>query len=75
MAAELFAFVGIAALVIVTPGQDTALTIRNTLLGARRAGTPTPGPGRRPPSGISQQAGEPEDGGVLHEPVAAVRSR
>jgi threonine/homoserine/homoserine lactone efflux protein len=41
MAAELIAFVGIAALVIVTPGQDTALTIRNTLLGGRRAGTAT----------------------------------
>jgi threonine/homoserine/homoserine lactone efflux protein len=35
---ELAAFLGIAALVIVTPGQDTALTIRNTLLGGRRAG-------------------------------------
>jgi threonine/homoserine/homoserine lactone efflux protein len=35
------AFVGIAALVIVTPGQDTALTIRNTLLGGRRAGVRT----------------------------------
>jgi threonine/homoserine/homoserine lactone efflux protein len=32
------AFVGIAALVIVTPGQDTALTIRNSLLGGRRSG-------------------------------------
>jgi threonine/homoserine/homoserine lactone efflux protein len=35
---ELAAFLGIAALVIVTPGQDTALTIRNTLLGGRRPG-------------------------------------
>ena len=35
---ELVAFVGISALVIVTPGQDTALTIRNTLLGGRPAG-------------------------------------
>jgi threonine/homoserine/homoserine lactone efflux protein len=35
---ELAAFVGISALVIVTPGQDTALTIRNTLLGGRAAG-------------------------------------
>ncbi len=33
------AFLGISALVIVTPGQDTALTIRNTLLGGRRGGT------------------------------------
>jgi threonine/homoserine/homoserine lactone efflux protein len=32
------AFLGISALVIVTPGQDTALTIRNTLVGGRRAG-------------------------------------
>lgn len=32
------AFLGISALVIVTPGQDTALTIRNTLLGGRRGG-------------------------------------
>jgi threonine/homoserine/homoserine lactone efflux protein len=31
------AFLGISALVIVTPGQDTALTIRNALLGGRRA--------------------------------------
>jgi threonine/homoserine/homoserine lactone efflux protein len=35
---SLAAFLGIAAVVIVTPGQDTALTIRNTLLGGRRAG-------------------------------------
>ena len=34
----LLAFVGISLLVIVTPGQDTALTIRNALLGGRRAG-------------------------------------
>jgi threonine/homoserine/homoserine lactone efflux protein len=32
------AFVGVSAVVIVTPGQDTALTIRNTLLGGRRGG-------------------------------------
>jgi threonine/homoserine/homoserine lactone efflux protein len=36
--AHLFAFLGVSALVIVTPGQDTALTIRNTLAGGRRAG-------------------------------------
>jgi threonine/homoserine/homoserine lactone efflux protein len=36
--AELLAFLGIAVVVIVTPGQDTALTIRNTLAGGRRAG-------------------------------------
>ena len=35
--AQFLAFLGIAILVIVTPGQDTALTIRNTLLGGRRA--------------------------------------
>lgn len=34
-------FLGISALVIVTPGQDTALTIRNTLLGHRRCGVVT----------------------------------
>ena len=38
---ELAAFLGIAILVIVTPGQDTALTIRNTLLGGRAAGVAT----------------------------------
>ena len=35
------AFVGISIVVIVTPGQDTALTIRNSLLGGRRAGIVT----------------------------------
>jgi threonine/homoserine/homoserine lactone efflux protein len=35
------AFVGISAVVILTPGQDTALTIRNTLLGGRPAGLAT----------------------------------
>jgi threonine/homoserine/homoserine lactone efflux protein len=38
---ELLAYVGVAALVIVTPGQDTALTIRNTLIGGRPAGLAT----------------------------------
>ena len=38
---ELVAFLGVSALVIVTPGQDTALTIRSTLLGGRRAGVLT----------------------------------
>jgi threonine/homoserine/homoserine lactone efflux protein len=38
MIVHLTAFLGVAALVIVTPGPDTALTIRNTLLGGRRAG-------------------------------------
>jgi threonine/homoserine/homoserine lactone efflux protein len=35
---ELLAFLGVSALVIVTPGQDTALTIRSTLLGGRPSG-------------------------------------
>lgn len=35
---SLLAFLGVAALVIVTPGPDTAITVRNTLLGGRRAG-------------------------------------
>lgn len=39
--AELAAFLGVAVLVIVTPGQDTALTIRNTLLGGRTGGVLT----------------------------------
>jgi threonine/homoserine/homoserine lactone efflux protein len=34
----LVAFLAVSALVIVTPGQDTALTIRNTLMGGRTAG-------------------------------------
>jgi threonine/homoserine/homoserine lactone efflux protein len=37
----LWAFVGVAALVIVTPGPDTALTVRNALLGGRRNGVAT----------------------------------
>jgi threonine/homoserine/homoserine lactone efflux protein len=39
--ASLLAFLGVSALLIVTPGQDTALTIRNTLAGGRRAGIRT----------------------------------
>ena len=35
------AFLGISILVIVSPGQDTALTIRNTLVGGRRGGIAT----------------------------------
>jgi threonine/homoserine/homoserine lactone efflux protein len=38
---ELVAFLGVAVLVIVTPGPDTALTIRNTLMGGRQAGIAT----------------------------------
>ena len=39
--AQLAAFLGVSAVVIVTPGQDTALTVRNTLLGGRRGGVVT----------------------------------
>jgi threonine/homoserine/homoserine lactone efflux protein len=35
------AFLGISLVVIVTPGPDTALTIRNTLLGGRTGGAAT----------------------------------
>lgn len=38
---ELLAFLGVAALVIVTPGPDTAVTIRSALAGGRRAGVMT----------------------------------
>ena len=39
--AELAAFLAVAVVVIVTPGQDTALTVRNTIAGGRRAGVRT----------------------------------
>ncbi len=39
--ASFIAFVGVAALVICTPGPDTALTIRNTLFGGSRGGVST----------------------------------
>jgi threonine/homoserine/homoserine lactone efflux protein len=35
------AFLGVSALVIIAPGQDTALTIRNTLVGGRGGGIAT----------------------------------
>ncbi len=38
MTGGFLAFLGISALVIMTPGPDTAMTIRNTLLGGRKAG-------------------------------------
>jgi threonine/homoserine/homoserine lactone efflux protein len=38
---DLLAFVGISLVVIVTPGQDTALTIRNTLVAGRPNGVKT----------------------------------
>ena len=43
MPGELGAFLLVAAVVIATPGPDTALTIRNTLVGGRRAGVFTAG--------------------------------
>ena len=39
--AELVGFLALAAVVICTPGQDTALTIRNALRGGRRSGVAT----------------------------------
>jgi threonine/homoserine/homoserine lactone efflux protein len=41
MLESLVAFVAVSAVVICTPGQDTALTIRNTLGGGRRSGVAT----------------------------------
>ena len=38
MLSDFGAFLGVSALVIVTPGQDTALVIRNALAGGRRGG-------------------------------------
>jgi threonine/homoserine/homoserine lactone efflux protein len=38
---QLLAFLGVSAVVICTPGPDTALTIRNALAGGRRAGVAT----------------------------------
>jgi threonine/homoserine/homoserine lactone efflux protein len=38
---QVAAFLAVSAVVIVTPGQDTALTIRNSLLGGRGAGIAT----------------------------------
>ena len=35
------AFLGLSIIVIVTPGPDTAITIRNTLLGGRPGGIMT----------------------------------
>jgi threonine/homoserine/homoserine lactone efflux protein len=39
--AELLTFIGVAVVVIITPGQDTALTVRNTLAAGRSAGIRT----------------------------------
>jgi len=41
MTDSFLAFLGISILVIVTPGPDTATTVRNALLGGRRAGVLT----------------------------------
>ncbi len=41
MTSHLWTFLGISALVIATPGPDTALTIRNSLLGGRAGGLAT----------------------------------
>lgn len=41
MVTMLLGFVGVSLVVICTPGPDTALTIRNTLAGGRRAGVTT----------------------------------
>jgi threonine/homoserine/homoserine lactone efflux protein len=38
---QLLAFLGVSLVVIVVPGPDTALTIRNALTGGRRAGVAT----------------------------------
>jgi threonine/homoserine/homoserine lactone efflux protein len=43
MLQSLLAFVAVSAVVICTPGQDTALTVRNTLAGGRRTGVATAG--------------------------------
>ena len=37
MMAGLLAFLGVSVLVICTPGPDTALTVRNSIVGGRRA--------------------------------------
>jgi threonine/homoserine/homoserine lactone efflux protein len=39
--AQLLAFLGVAVVVIVVPGPDTALTVRNALAGGRRCGVAT----------------------------------
>jgi threonine/homoserine/homoserine lactone efflux protein len=38
MITSFLAFLGVSAVVIMTPGPDTAVTVRNTLLGGRAAG-------------------------------------
>jgi threonine/homoserine/homoserine lactone efflux protein len=41
MVAEALAYLGVCAVVICTPGPDTALTIRNSIIGGRRGGVLT----------------------------------
>ncbi|HLM21050.1 MAG TPA: LysE family translocator [Propionibacteriaceae bacterium] len=41
MLAETLAFLGVCALVICAPGPDTALTVRNSIIGGRRSGVLT----------------------------------
>lgn len=41
MITSFMAFLGVSAVVIMTPGPDTAVTVRNTLLGGRLAGVLT----------------------------------
>jgi threonine/homoserine/homoserine lactone efflux protein len=41
MLAETLAFLGVCAVVICTPGPDTALTVRNSIIGGRRGGVLT----------------------------------
>src|SRR5438105_14136136 len=41
LVSDLAGFVALAIVVIVTPGPDTALTIRNTLIGGRTSGVAT----------------------------------
>ncbi|OWJ65751.1 LysE family translocator [Inquilinus limosus] len=41
LASSVLAFLGVSALVIVTPGPDTAVTVRNALLGGRAGGIVT----------------------------------
>ena len=69
---ELAAFLGIAILVIVTPGQDTALTIRNSLLGGR-ARRRRDGARRRRPAGVLDGRGEHRAGGAARRLGAGLR--
>src|SRR5260370_5908681 len=65
-------FLGVSAVVITTPGQDTALTIRNTLLGGRPGGV-YPAVGVTPGQAIWTLAPSAATGAVLaaSEPALA----